>query len=1033
MSERGTGGTSSRGTGSGSPPGGDWERISGLFQGSLERPPAERDAFLLEASGADEALLARVRRLLKAHEEAEAGDDPLSGLASGLQAGRAAALLRDVDPSRPDPDTPGHPTFGPSPGDEVGRYRVLRRLGQGGMGAVYEAHDPVLDRSVALKFVPPGLDDGTRLLEEARAASALDHPCIGTVYEVGEDASGRSFIAMASYSGGTLRDRLRHGPLPVEDAVRIAVQVADALDAAHARGILHRDVKPENLLFDETGRVKVVDFGIARAAGREERSGTTGGTVAYMSPEQVEGRPVDGRSDLWALGVVLFEMLTGERPFRGEGDRRTLLEAIREGQAPDPRALRPDLDPALAAVVSGALAREPMDRYASGKSLAGALREATHPPPPLASAFSGPRGRRLALSMAAVALLLFAGGVLAARQGPRLVEAQGFAGDAFTPRGEVLVTEFQAGEGLGDLALATREALVVDLQQSGFVRVLPRVRVEETLARMGYAADLPVEGRLGLEVAERAGAGAVLETTVARAGTRFVLSSRALDARTGEELFAVRTSSRERGLLGAVERLSREVRMRLGEAAESLGESRPLPQVTTASLEALRLYALAERSMAHDQTLAPTYLDAALELDPAFAMAHRLMAATGVNRMRFEVTARHLQLAWEHRDRLPDRERWLVEAAWASETQFEPFRAEELYERIVTRFPDEFIAWGNLGNIRLSWLHDPEGALLAFTRATELDPEALRTLPSAAMIALVLDRPEQADALMARAQGPIFEGIRARWGVTRAFWHGEREELVRACQDLLEAGFPSLPQADDREVCGSMYLVEGELERAIPILEKVLDDYVRLGSYRNLASVLQSLAVADLIQGDTARARSRFLEAAELASPDAFGEPDRYIYRSNLQIHAAFLGFQDVVARIGERYPPIDDPDHLLGRGGEHLVRAATAVALGDGTTALTELESAFPPGIMAMGWRTFDELLRGLAFELLEEDESAATHFRRAMNRGWASAPGLTKDRINILVAEEGLARVEARLAAPGPGEVGTSAPTVASPSEGR
>jgi tetratricopeptide (TPR) repeat protein len=1004
------------GTGPGTPPEGGWEDVSALFQGALERSPGERDAFLRESAGGDEALLARVRRLLAAHEEAEAGADPLSGLASGLQAGRAASLLRAVDPSHTGPDVPPQATFGPSPGDQVGRYRVLRRLGQGGMGAVYEAHDPVLDRSVALKFLPPGLDDGTRLLEEARAASALDHPCIGTVYEVGEDASGHSFIAMASYPGGTLRDRLGSGPLPVEDAVRIGVQVADALDAAHARGIVHRDVKPENLLFDETGRIKVVDFGIARMAADEGRPGTTGGTVAYMSPEQVEGGPADGRSDLFALGVVLFEMLTGERPFRG-GDRAALLAAIVEGQAPDPRSLRPELEPALASVVARALSREPGDRYPTGKALAVALRDATRTAPTLASALSGPRGRRLVLATAAAALLLFAGGIMAARQGPRLVEAQGFAGEAFAPRGEVLVTEFQAGEGLDDLALATREALVVDLQQSGFVRVLPRARVEETLTRMGYPVDRPVEGSLALEVAERAGAGAVLETTVARAGTRFVLSGRALDPRSGEEFFAVRTSAGERGLLGAVERLSREVRMRLGEAAESLAESRPLPQVTTASLEALRLYALAERAMGFDAVLAPTYLEAALELDPAFAMAHRMMAATGVNRMRFEVTVRHLQLAWEHRDRLPDRERWLVEAARASETGYEPFRAEELYERIVARFPDDFIAWANLGNTRISWLHDPEGALMAFTRATELDPEALRTLPYAAMSALVLGRPEQADALMARAQGATFEGMQARWRATRAFWHGDREELVRACQELLESNFPSNPQADDREVCGSMYVVEGELERAIPILEDVLNDYVHQGSFRNLASILQSLALADLIQGDTARARSRFLEAVELAPPDAFGEPDRYIYRSNLQIHAAFLGFQDVVDRIGERYPTLDDPDHLLGRGGAHLVRAASAVARGDGTTALTELESAFPPGIMAMGWRTFDELLRGLAFELLEEDELAAIHFRQAMNRGWAGVPGMTKDRLNIPMAREGLARVEARMALAGEG----------------
>jgi len=966
-----------------------------------------RDAFLVEATAGNARLLNRLRRLLAAHEAVDDRRDRLTGLVRGLETGVAAALLREEGDVAPDSRRPLPPAYGPAPGETVGRYRILRPLGEGGMGAVYEAHDPILDRSVALKFLPAGLESEIRLLEEARAASALDHPCIGTVYEVGENAMGRGFMVMACYRGGTLRDRMRHGPLPVEDAVRIAVQVADALDAAHARGILHRDVKPENLLFDDTGRVKVVDFGIARVADRPGRSGTTGGTVAYMSPEQLRGDRLDGRSDLWSLGVVLFEMLAGARPFQAR-DRAALAAAVQSAEAPPIREMRPDVPPPLAAVVARTLHRDPADRHPTGKALAAALRAAALPTATPPQPVAPPLEARRAAGLLAVAVLglVIVGGALV-RQAPRLMDARGFAGQAFSARGAVLVTEFDAPAELAELALATREALVVDLQQSGYVRVLARSRIEETLGRMGHLPDRRVEGRLALEVAERAGAGAVLETTVARAGTRFVLSGRALDPRSGEELFAVRTAAGERRLLEAVERLSREVRRRLGEAAESLVESRPLPQVTTASLEALRLYALAERAVAFDASTAPGYLEAALELDPGFAMAHRLLAATGVNRMRFEVTVRHLQLAWEYRDRLPDRERWLVEAAHASETAYDPFRAEALYQRIVARFPDEFIAWANLGNTRLSWLHDADGALTAFERAAELEPDALRTLPTAAMAALILGRPERADSLMAQVVAPALEPMRARWRVTRAFWHADREALVDGCVALLAAKHSPLPQADDREVCGSMLLVAGVPERALAALEGVHDEYLHRGSFRNLASILQSLAVSDLARGDTVRARGRFLAALDLVPPDAFGEPDRYIVRTNLRIHAARLGFHDVVERIGAHFPALDDPEHLLGRGGEQLVRAATAVARGDGATALTALDAAFPPGVMAMGWRTFDELLRGQAHELLAQEGPAAVHYRRALNRGWASAPGLTKDRLNMIDAEAGLARV--------------------------
>ena len=310
-----------------------WERVSDLFHRALSMPPGDREAFLSAETAGDPDLAERVRSLLEAHRAVESGEDPLASLASGAGADAAAALLDwEADAARE--------YAGPVPGDAVGRYRILGRVGHGGAGAVFRAHDPVLDRTVALKILPPGTD-GARVLEEARAASALDHPGIGTVHEVGEAPGGGAYIAMASYDGGSLRDRLRHGPLPVEESLAIAVQVAEALDAAHARGILHRDVKPENLVFDDAGRVRVVDFGIAWTGGAEQAPGPAPGTLAYMSPEQLTGDGADPRSDLWSLGVVLFEMLTGSRPFEGR-DRAGLLKVITSSVPPSLDGARPD-------------------------------------------------------------------------------------------------------------------------------------------------------------------------------------------------------------------------------------------------------------------------------------------------------------------------------------------------------------------------------------------------------------------------------------------------------------------------------------------------------------------------------------------------------------------------------------------------------------------------------------------------------------------------------------------------------------------
>jgi hypothetical protein len=1011
------------------------DRLSALFREALDLPPGKRRDYLQRETHGDVALRDQVLDLLAAHEDVEAEGDRLAALGSGLEQGHAGSLLRwaeslaAVDSAAVNAATdddgaltggrPPTPAFGPRPGDLVGRYRVLRVLGQGGMGTVYLAHDPVLERSVALKLLPPLPDGGRRLLEEARAASALDHPGIGTVHEVAEDARGQRVLVMASYEGGTLRDRLRGGPLPVREAVRIAVEVAEALDAAHHSGILHRDVKPENLLFDRAGRVKVVDFGIALGMDAEGRGPSSGGTAAYMSPEQVAGSPVDRRSDLWSAGVVLHEMLAGRRPFEGP-DREALHRAILEGRSPDLRTLRPEVGAELARVVARAMDPAPDARFQRGQALADALRQASAasavpaapaaPPEAGTRTAAGDRGmrrRRMAAVAVGVGLVVLGVGVVSARQAPRLLEATGFAGDAFAPRGEVLVADFSTPDVLGPLALATREALVVDLQQSGFVRVVPRSRVEAALERMGVPGDTPVQGSVAREVAERVGAGAVVETTVARAGTRYVLAGRALDPASGEELFAVRTAGGERRLLGAVERLSREMRRRLGEAAESLGESRPLPEVTTASLEALRLYAEADRIFQQDPPRASAHLAAALELDPEFAMAHRLAAAAGVNQLRFADARHHVELAWEHRDRLADRERWHVEALRASEVDFDPPRAEVLQVRILDRFPDDYRAAINLANVRLSWLADPEGALMAALRAMELGPEEFGPVNMAAQAALILDRPEQADALVDRARAQWPEAILARWAVSRAFWAEDRAAVIQACDALLALNLPTAPGGDDRELCGTMDIGDGDLVRGRARLEAVYQDYLRDGRQRSAASVAQGLMVADLLEGDTARARSRIPAFLADFPPETFAEPDRHVTRSNLRIHASLLGWEDIARQVEAHYPSFGNRDHLLVQGAEQLIEAALAVYQGDGNRALQALEGAFPAGVMAVGWRTYDELFRAWAFELLGEDDLAAIHYRRAANRGWAALTAMSKDRLNLPMVREGLARV--------------------------
>ena len=258
----------------------------------------------------------------------------------------------------------------------AGHYKIIEELGRGGMGIVYKAEDTELQRIVALKFLPPQWTSDPeareRFIHEARAASALDHPNICAIYEIRETEDGRMFIAMGCYEGESLREKLRRGPMKAESALDIAAQVALGMEKAHGKGIIHRDIKPANILVTNDGVAKVVDFGLAKLAGQVKltREGTTVGTVAYMSPEQAKGEPVDQRTDIWSLGVVLYEMVSGRLPFKGDYEQ-SLIHSILKADPEPIGKIRKDLPIGLESIVFKALEKNPNTRY----QVMGELRE----------------------------------------------------------------------------------------------------------------------------------------------------------------------------------------------------------------------------------------------------------------------------------------------------------------------------------------------------------------------------------------------------------------------------------------------------------------------------------------------------------------------------------------------------------------------------------------------------------------------------------------------------------------------------------
>ncbi|RMD63101.1 serine/threonine protein kinase, partial [Candidatus Parcubacteria bacterium] len=255
-------------------------------------------------------------------------------------------------------------------GKIISHYKILEKLGEGGMGLVYKARDTKLDRFVALKFLPPYLrqdeENKKRFIQEAKAASALDHPNICTIYQISETEDGQIFIAMACYEGQSLRDRIEKGSLPIDEVLEIAIQIAAGLAKAHSKNIFHRDIKPANVIITNDEVVKIVDFGLAKLSGKTQftKAGTTLGTVAYMSPEQTRGIAVDHRTDIWALGAVIYEMLTGRQPFAGDYEQAVIYSIMNEEPEP-PTAQRTGVPKELERIVLKALAKEPDKRYRS--------------------------------------------------------------------------------------------------------------------------------------------------------------------------------------------------------------------------------------------------------------------------------------------------------------------------------------------------------------------------------------------------------------------------------------------------------------------------------------------------------------------------------------------------------------------------------------------------------------------------------------------------------------------------------------------
>jgi tetratricopeptide (TPR) repeat protein/TolB-like protein len=584
-------------------------------------------------------------------------------------------------------------------GRTVSHYRILEPLGAGGMGVVYKAEDLKLHRFVALKFLPQTPADDSarkRFVHEAQTASSLEHPNICSIYEIDETADGRMFIVMPCYEGESLQSRLERGPLALEEALSIATQVASGLSKAHEKGIVHRDIKPGNVFLTNDGLAKIVDFGLAKLAGQTKltKEGATPGTVPYMSPEQIKGADIDRRSDIWSLGVVLYEMISGQSPFGREYDSATIYSIMSLEPAPL-AAGRTRIPAELGRMVEKCLAKNPGSRYQNAGELRAELRELesglqTGLPASPARA-SRPVARTGAMRMW-IPLAVFAAAVL----GFLVLRPMLFREAPVAAPKPIAVISFtnQTGDASYDyLQEVIPNLLITSLEQSDDLSVVTWERLHDLLVQMGRSDVGLIDKEIGFELCRKDGIDTIVLGSYTRAGDVFVTDVKVLDARTKELLQSA--SARGNGvgsiLQNQIDELGRAISRGAGlSERRQLPAAQPIAEVTTASIEAYNDF-LRGREQYEKLYFADAgkLFERAVELDSTFALAHLYLARTHNALRSVKAASAEFEKARAYSQRAPEKERLYFQAAYARSVEKDVDKQGAILMELVTKYPKE--------------------------------------------------------------------------------------------------------------------------------------------------------------------------------------------------------------------------------------------------------------------------------------------------------------------------------------------------------
>jgi eukaryotic-like serine/threonine-protein kinase len=907
------------------------QRAKDMFLAALERPPAERPAFIVEACGNDEALRAEAESLLAFHTE---GDQD-----------RTSELLV-FEPGQVFAD----------------RYRMISRIGRGGMGDVWRAEDLVLRTPVALKLLhSTDPADRERVLNEVRVARKITHPAVCRVFDFGEAPGGVVFYTMELVTGEDLAASLRRvGRFPSEKVADIARQLCEGLAAAHLQGVLHRDLKPGNILIDNEGCVRITDFGIAIS--RKDATGHTfAGTPAYMAPEQLKpGTRLSERTDIYALGLVLYEMIVGHPAPRSLDNAQARL--------PRPSTLVPDVNPDVERVVLQALSPEPDQRPASALDIAAVL-----PAPAQRTVVARPGTPRPRPAARRVSWPLAIAGVGAVVAVLVLVSSFVVPASTLTEQDTVVLADFEntTGEAVFDGAL--KVALAVALEQSPFLKVFPEERARETLRLMRRSPDERITRGIAREIARREDLKALLAGSIARLGRTYVLALEAVNAQTGDVMAREQAEApSQEDVLASLGQVTARLRETLGESLASVQRfDVPLARATTHSLEALHAYSLALSDGREVPRLdAIPHLRRALELDPDFAMAHALISEMYANTDQSALAPPFARKAFELRDRVSERERFFISWRYYRDALQASDKALELAQSWAATYPREPFAHNSVGiaYIRLGAF---EQSLEPLREAIRLDQRFSTPYSNLAGALLALGRLEEARATLDQAsQRHLDLGVGARrLSYYAAFIEGNPPIMARELKASLGVRTTNAAlgwQAHTSAFHGRVREAHDQFRRAVQVALQ--------GSFSEIAA---QLAIDDAevhaVAGQCPQARSEAAAATALSRDNATLEQASRVYAlCDAPDEARALSNE-----LAQRFPDAT----LTMRLARPVTAAALALKAGDAARAVELLEPVRQYDHAPSG-KFWPRYLRGEAYLRLGNGAAAATEFRSILDR---------------------------------------------------